>query len=147
MHVYAEYNDGTSTAPGWKQSAFGLEYSGENHQYTQSYSNIYHRVRIWEDNNELLDTPWDPEAYRNGQQIWTSPWFPHWLGEVHDDGDQMPGIPTSPVHFTSQQVQTQCIGCSWSNPSGVYTYDNTPLDFGVTQITANTAYDVFNNYS
>ncbi len=110
--TFTEYNDGTSTPPGWNRTFWPGIWSpfSTRHSYIVSLSYSTGHVSMTVDGSTKATTPWGAD----------STWSPGWTGQVFGEtlnlGDDVPGTASAKTSFASIQVIT-CRSCSPSNPS------------------------------
>lgn len=115
---FTEYNDGSSTAPGWNRSWWSGFSSGTTHSYIVSYNFSTGKVSGSADGQTLFTTPWAADT------SWQPGWSGQFLGETWDRGDDVPGTSTAKTAFRSVAGKA-CRGCSYVSQNGMSGSDAT----------------------
>lgn len=109
---FTEYNDGSSTAPGWNRTWWSGFSAGTTHTYNVAYSFSTGKVSASSDGQSLFTTPWAADG-GTGQPGYTG----QFLGETWDRGDDVPGTSTAKSNFRNVTARS-CRGCSYVGVNG-----------------------------
>lgn len=123
--AFTEYNDGSTTAPGWARSFYaGIWSNGSQQAYKVDYNGITGKIYLIIDSLTKASTPWSPDTE------WHGGWEGEFYAETLDRGDDVPGPGGARTDMSALVVQ-KCDTCAFVNPDGlVLTSDLTPYKSG-----------------
>jgi hypothetical protein len=107
VYRFAAFSKNSSTQEVDKQGVS----PGSNDLFKVQYNYSLGRMEMFINGGLFQPTNFDPAVSWNGN------WTPEWEGETHDTGDDIPGVQTNPVSFSSMQVKN-CRDCTYHAPSG-----------------------------
>lgn len=113
-YYFAQYRRSSSYTP---VSKYGNPASGTN-LYVSGYQFDTGHICMWVGSTSLLCTNFDPAA-----GVWQAPWDSEYMGETAQAQDDMPGISSAHVTFSTIRY-LKCRSCGWvSLPSGLWRLD------------------------
>jgi hypothetical protein len=107
---FTEYNDGSSTPPGYNRSYYGAITPGQIHSYFVSYQPSTGHIALGIDGVTRSITPWGADT------SWSPGWKAEVFGETWNLGDDVPGTASAPTNF-GNILTKNCRSCGAATPT------------------------------
>lgn len=93
VYMFAEFSQCSTCA--FTRKVVGSPSGSPRYDEIYNFSTGQIQMYVNDDSQLLLNTSFDPAI------SWSAPWMPEWEGEVHAQGDDMPGSTSAPTSSTS----------------------------------------------
>lgn len=130
-YLFAQANKNASSTP----STVYYNSAPSNAVYYELYDFSSGNMDLVANGINLITSSFDPGL------AWSAPWVPEWVGEVHYQGDDVPGTSSSPTYFSNLGIKTSR-GGSVVNPSGI-TLSTSNTNFGVAWDTSQSKFHIW----